>query len=108
MIAEDLQSAIDLDKPAEKLANVPSDFSVVIIGAGVSGLLAASNLTRAGIRCTILEKLDNVGGSWYVNRYPGCGVDVPSHLWDIERLIRFNCDVQEARYLPDDQKGKSI
>jgi 4-hydroxyacetophenone monooxygenase len=41
----------------------------------------AVELGRAGIDYTILERSDAVGGTWWHNRYPGCGVDTPSHLY---------------------------
>ena len=55
------------------------DFEVVIIGAGMSGLLAAHRLKQAGIRFVIFEKNDDVGGTWLENCYPGCRVDNPNH-----------------------------
>jgi 4-hydroxyacetophenone monooxygenase len=55
------------------------DFSVLIIGAGMSGLLAAHRLAQAGVPFTIVEKNDDVGGTWYENSYPGCRVDNPNH-----------------------------
>ena len=59
----------------------PPGFEVLIIGSGVSGICAAVRLQEAGIPYTIIEKNDSVGGTWLDNRYPGCGVDVPSHLY---------------------------
>ncbi len=58
-----------------------TDFRVVIIGAGMSGLVAALRLKQAGVSFVILEKNDNVGGTWYENSYPGCRVDVPNHFY---------------------------
>jgi 4-hydroxyacetophenone monooxygenase len=55
------------------------DFTVVIIGAGMSGLLAAHRLQQAGVDFVICEKNDDVGGTWYENQYPGCRVDNPNH-----------------------------
>ena len=46
---------------------------------GMSGLLAAHRLQQAGIDFVILEKNDDVGGTWYENVYPGCRVDNPNH-----------------------------
>jgi 4-hydroxyacetophenone monooxygenase len=59
----------------------PSDFRVVVIGAGVSGMLAAIQLAEAGIDHVVLEKNSDVGGTWLENAYPGAGVDTPSHLY---------------------------
>jgi 4-hydroxyacetophenone monooxygenase len=56
-----------------------TDFEVLIIGAGMSGILAAHRLQQAGVRFTIVEKDDDVGGTWLENTYPGCRVDNPNH-----------------------------
>jgi 4-hydroxyacetophenone monooxygenase len=56
-------------------------FSCAVIGAGVSGLAAAYRLRQAGLRVTIFEKNDDVGGTWLENVYPGCRVDVPNQLY---------------------------
>lgn len=58
-----------------------SDFHVVIVGAGMSGLGTAAKLKQAGVSFTVLEKNDAVGGTWYENRYPDCGVDTPNHFY---------------------------
>jgi 4-hydroxyacetophenone monooxygenase len=54
---------------------------VVVIGAGMSGILAGIRLGEAGIPYTIVEKDDGVGGTWWENRYPGCRVDVGNHFY---------------------------
>jgi 4-hydroxyacetophenone monooxygenase len=56
-----------------------TDLLVAVIGAGMSGLLAAHRLQQAGIPFVVLEKNDDVGGTWYENSYPGCRVDNPNH-----------------------------
>jgi cation diffusion facilitator CzcD-associated flavoprotein CzcO len=54
----------------------------IIIGAGMSGILAAIKLEQAGHRdFVIYEKADRLGGTWRENRYPGIACDVPSHLY---------------------------
>ncbi|MEQ8804003.1 MAG: NAD(P)/FAD-dependent oxidoreductase, partial [Haliea sp.] len=58
-----------------------AEFPVVIIGAGMGGILAGIRLGEAGIPYTIIEKNPGVGGTWYENRYPGCRVDVPGHSY---------------------------
>ena len=64
--------------PEEKRKN----FHAVIVGAGMSGLLAGYRLKEAGIPFTIVERSDDVGGTWFDNRYPGCRVDSPSHVYE--------------------------
>ena len=58
------------------------DFEVTIVGSGFSGIAMAIALQQAGICSFVLiEKGDDVGGTWRENRYPGCACDVPSHLY---------------------------
>jgi len=68
---------------AAELPPAPTDrpFRVAIIGAGLSGLCAAIQLQRAGIDYVVYEKNEEVGGTWFENTYPGCGVDTPSALY---------------------------
>jgi 4-hydroxyacetophenone monooxygenase len=63
--------------PAEQRAA----FRVVIVGAGMSGLLAGIRLKQAGIPFTIVERHSDVGGTWWQNTYPGCRVDSPNHIY---------------------------
>jgi 4-hydroxyacetophenone monooxygenase len=58
-----------------------SRFRVLVIGAGMSGLLAAIRLEEAGIPYLVVEKNDGVGGTWLENSYPGCRVDVANHFY---------------------------
>ena len=54
---------------------------VLVIGAGMSGLLTGIRLKQAGIDFTIIEKNADVGGTWLENTYPGCRVDNPNHMY---------------------------
>ena len=54
---------------------------VVIVGLGMSGLLAAIRLQEAGIPYVVFEKNDGVGGTWWENSYPGARVDVGNHFY---------------------------
>jgi cation diffusion facilitator CzcD-associated flavoprotein CzcO len=55
---------------------------VAIVGAGFGGLGAAIRLRAAGIEdVVVLERRDDVGGTWWDNTYPGCACDVPAHLY---------------------------
>jgi 4-hydroxyacetophenone monooxygenase len=103
-------------------------FHVLVIGAGMSGLLQALRLKEAGIPFTVVEKNDSVGGTWYENCYPGCRVDIANHFYSysfepyawseyfsrrdelltyfrhfvkrhaLEPYIRYNTEVTAARY----------
>ena len=58
------------------------DVRVAIVGAGFGGLGAAIRLRHAGIDdVVVLERRDDVGGTWWDNTYPGCACDVPAHLY---------------------------
>jgi len=84
MMAEDMGFAAGgVRRP---VTGEPHSMSVVVIGAGVSGLLASMNLKQAGIPHVVLEKSDEPGGTWLDNRYPGCGVDTPSYLYTFSFL----------------------
>jgi len=50
---------------------------VAIVGAGMSGILAAFRLKQAGVPFVVLEKNTEVGGTWWENTYPGARVDSP-------------------------------
>ncbi len=58
-----------------------SRLRVLVIGAGMSGLLAAIRLQEAGIPYVVVEKNASVGGTWHENTYPGCRVDVANHFY---------------------------
>ncbi len=56
-------------------------FTVAIIGAGMSGILAGIRLKQAGVPFVILEKNHDVGGTWLENTYPGARVDVSNAFY---------------------------
>ncbi|MEG9862996.1 MAG: NAD(P)/FAD-dependent oxidoreductase [Parvularculales bacterium] len=58
---------------------------ILIIGAGMSGMLVAMRLLKAGFTdFQIYEKDHDLGGTWRVNTYPGIACDVPSHYYTYE------------------------
>ena len=58
------------------------DVEVVILGAGICGIGAGITLKRDGIEdFVILDRASELGGTWTHNTYPGCAVDIPSHLY---------------------------
>lgn len=60
------------------------DVEVVVVGAGFSGLAAGHQLRQAGIDSfVLLERAEQVGGTWRDNTYPGASCDVPSLLYSL-------------------------
>src|SRR6476619_7594121 len=98
-------------------------FDAVIVGAGFGGIGAAIQLKRLGIEnFVILDREDDLGGTWHVNRYPGLAVDVPTTTYsyffepnpnwsrlfstgaekfDVRRHMRFDTGVEGARWDED-------
>jgi 4-hydroxyacetophenone monooxygenase len=69
--------AWDTEVPVQRRAQ----HQVLVIGGGMSGVLAAYRLQEAGIPFVVIEKNASVGGTWFENRYPGARVDVGNHLY---------------------------
>ncbi|MDB5227979.1 MAG: NAD(P)/FAD-dependent oxidoreductase [Bacteroidota bacterium] len=62
--------------------NLKKDFSILITGTGFSGICVGIQLKKAGIHnFKILEKANDVGGTWRDNTYPGAACDVKSNLY---------------------------
>jgi cation diffusion facilitator CzcD-associated flavoprotein CzcO len=59
----------------------PRNLRIVVIGAGMSGILSGVKLREAGYDLAIYEKGDGPGGTWRENTYPGLSCDVPSHAY---------------------------
>src|SRR3954463_12154082 len=59
-----------------------NEVDIAIVGSGFSGLGMAIRLEQEGFEdFVVLERADEVGGTWHYNTYPGCACDVPSHLY---------------------------
>jgi cation diffusion facilitator CzcD-associated flavoprotein CzcO len=57
-------------------------YRVVVVGAGFGGLGMAAALKQAGVGdFLVLDRADDLGGTWRDNTYPGLACDVPSHLY---------------------------
>lgn len=64
-----------------KLKEAAQKMKVLVIGAGMSGILTGIRLQQAGVPFEIIEKNSDFGGTWFENAYPGCRVDNPNHLY---------------------------
>ena len=72
------------DRRAVRLSAAEADsarWETLVIGAGMSGILAAIRLKQMGIPFTVVEKNPASGGTWQENVYPGCRVDVGNHFY---------------------------
>ena len=71
-----------MPEPSGRQHNSCISVDVLIVGAGFSGICMGIKLLEAGMKnFLIIEKSDDLGGTWYENRYPGCACDVPAHLY---------------------------
>jgi cyclohexanone monooxygenase len=64
---------------------------LVIVGAGFGGLYALHRARQHGLAARVFEAGDDVGGTWYWNRYPGARCDVES----VEYSYGFSEELQQ-------------
>ncbi len=78
-----------------------TNVDVLIVGAGFSGLCMGIKLLDAGLNSfLIIEKSEDIGGTWWDNRYPGCACDIPSHLYSFS----FAPSTEWSRMYPGQQE----
>src|SRR5919202_1745978 len=71
------------------MSTQPEHYKVAVVGAGFAGLGIAIRLKQEGVEdFVVLERNDEVGGTWRVNDYPGCCCDVPSHVYSYSFELR--------------------
>ena len=58
-----------------------TDYDVIVIGAGVAGIYQIKRLVDMGVKALVLEGDDDLGGTWYRNRYPGARFDSESYTY---------------------------
>ncbi len=74
--------ADDVDSKSRAARETREEFPIIIIGAGFAGIGTAIQLKKSGIHSfRILERANEIGGTWRDNRYPGAACDVPSHVY---------------------------
>ena len=71
-------------------------YDAIVIGCGMSGILAGIHLKNSGKKFIILEKAGTLGGTWRDNTYPGLTCDVPSHAY----TYSFEPNPEWSRVLP--------
>lgn len=58
-----------------------TDVDAVVVGAGMSGMYMLHRLRELGMSARVYERGEDVGGTWYWNRYPGARCDSESHVY---------------------------
>lgn len=55
---------------------------VVIIGSGISGIIASIRFRQRipNVDLCVYEKNEDIGGTWLENRYPGCACGKAHHF----------------------------
>jgi cation diffusion facilitator CzcD-associated flavoprotein CzcO len=79
----------DPHMPIQPRDPVTREVDVVVLGAGLSGLMAGANLKKAGVNdVCIIDHSGDFGGVWYWNRYPGvqCDNDAYCYLPMLEEM----------------------
>ena len=93
----------------EAALNESTHHEVVVLGAGVSGIYQIKRLVDLGVDAVVLEADEDLGGTWYRNRYPGCRFDSESYTYGYSfsrELLdewhwkeRFSSQPENLRYL---------
>ena len=73
----------DRSRPTWTLSDINPDSTVqvVVIGGGMSGVVAGVRLKQAEVPFVVLEKNQGIGGSWWENTYPGCRLDTSNFAY---------------------------
>ena len=80
-----------VDRKSDTLNTRKEEYDVIVVGAGFSGLYLLYQLRdRLGLSVKVIEKADDVGGTWYWNQYPGARCDSYSWLY----CFSFDEDIQ--------------
>ena len=76
------RSLVELENQGQMSPKGKPGFEVIIVGAGFAGMGAAIELQKNGIDSfVLLERAEDVGGTWRDNRYPGIAVDISSFVY---------------------------
>ena len=81
LLLHELGMAVPVGEGGPERLGLPADFQVVVIGAGMSGLVSSWHLQRLGIAHTVLERQAEIGGVWVENHYPGARLDTSNFCY---------------------------
>ena len=83
LLAHELDVPRDSGAPGWVLDEVAPgrELRVAVIGAGLSGLVAAHRAQQAGLDVVVFDKNPAAGGTWFENTYPGCRLDTHNYAY---------------------------
>ncbi len=101
-----MSTASNSKDPVASIQN--NSYDVIIVGAGFAGMYLLHRLRKLGMSVKVFEKADDVGGTWYWNRYPGarCDVEVMEYSYSFSAELqqdwvwttRYACQPEILRY----------
>ena len=71
--------------------DITTEVEALVIGAGFSGLAMLHHLREAGFDTLVVEATDGIGGTWWINNYPGVRTDSEFHYYSFS----FSKEVRE-------------
>jgi cyclohexanone monooxygenase len=74
-----------------------TDFDVIVVGGGISGLYSLYKLRELGLTARAFEAGSGIGGTWFWNRYPGCRCDIES----LEYSFSFSPELEQEWRWPN-------
>ncbi|XHF96633.1 hypothetical protein AWENTII_000256 [Aspergillus wentii] len=65
---------------------------VVVIGSGISGIIASIRFRQRipNLDLCVYERNEDIGGTWFENRYPGCACGMSCEIFPVSRLLLYN------------------
>ncbi len=76
-----IENAMTAAKGSSPAMNPRADFDAIVVGAGFAGMYMLHRLRGLGLKTRVIEAGQDVGGTWYWNRYPGARCDGESMFY---------------------------
>src|SRR4051794_10229999 len=87
-----MSEAMVADRASEATHGATQTVDVAVVGAGFAGLYLVHRLRKAGFSVVAMDEADDVGGTWYWNRYPGARCDIQT----IDYSYSFDPELEQA------------
>src|SRR5439155_15278168 len=87
-----MPDVMDATRASEATSGSTQQVDVAVVGAGFAGLYLLHRLRKAGFTAVALDEANDVGGTWYWNRYPGARCDIQT----IDYSYTFDPELERA------------